>query len=242
MMNRGDNPSTHALPYIPSNSREFRTGVRRQNLRLLLWRYSLAITHLTKRALDLTIAGTMLLLCLPLFAVVAVAIYLENPGPIFFIQKRVGLNGRLFPFFKFRSMIVNAEALKAELARQNESADGVIFKMKRDPRVTIVGRFIRRFSIDELPQVLNVIRGEMSIVGPRPPVPREVEQYGFRERQRLMVKPGLTCIWQVSGRSDVPFHQQVEMDFQYIREQSLWADLALIVRTVPAVLLGKGAY
>ena len=221
---------------------KFKLSLRRQQIRLLTWRYSLAVTYFAKRCLDVVIAGTMLTLCMPIFAIVAIAIYLENPGPIFFVQKRVGLNGRLFPFLKFRSMIVNAEALKSELAKENESADGVIFKMKRDPRITRVGRLIRRFSIDELPQVLNVLRGEMSIVGPRPPVPSEVAQYNFRDRQRLMVKPGLTCIWQVSGRSDVPFHRQVDMDLEYIREQSIWADLALIIRTVPAVLLGKGAY
>jgi len=139
-------------------------------------------------------------------------------------------------------MYRDADQRKDRLAAQNDSRDGVIFKMKNDPRVTKVGRFIRRFSIDELPQVLNVLFGDLAVVGPRPPVPREVAQYTLAERRRLHVKPGLTCLWQIQGRSELPFKQQVRLDLQYIHSQSVWKDIVIILKTVPAVLLGKGAY
>jgi lipopolysaccharide/colanic/teichoic acid biosynthesis glycosyltransferase len=166
----------------------------------------------------------------------------ENPGPVFYSQTRVGHNGREFPFFKFRSMVVGADKMKDQLLEQNESGAGVIFKMKKDPRITRVGSFIRRFSIDELPQLLNVLKGDMSLVGPRPPIPREVAEYTLEDRKRLHIKPGITCIWQVSGRSDIPFDQQVELDKQYILSKSLFTDIKILVLTVPAVLTGKGAY
>jgi lipopolysaccharide/colanic/teichoic acid biosynthesis glycosyltransferase len=137
---------------------------------------------------------------------------------------------------------MGADKMKDVLLSQNESKDGVIFKMKKDPRVTRTGRFIRRFSIDELPQLLNVVKGDMSLVGPRPPVPREVALYTLEERKRLHVIPGITCIWQVSGRSDIPFKQQVQLDLEYIQSQNVFYDILLLLKTVPAVLLGKGAY
>jgi len=174
--------------------------------------------------------------------ITAIAIKLEDPGPVFFTQTRVGRFGSTFPFYKFRSMYVDAEARKAELMAQNESGDGVIFKMKNDPRITRVGKFIRRFSIDELPQLLNVLKGDLALVGPRPPVPSEVADYTLEQRKRLHVKPGITCIWQVSGRSDIPFREQVQLDLQYIRSQSLWTDILLLLKTIPAVLFGRGAY
>ncbi len=196
----------------------------------------------SKRALDITLAATGLLVLSPLLIGVAVAIFMHDRGPIFFAQTRVGKGGQPFKFWKFRSMSVNAEALKAALAQQNQHGDGRTFKMKKDPRITPVGRFIRRFSIDELPQIYNILIGEMSIVGPRPPVPQEVAQYTARDMRRLAVVPGLTCIWQVSGRSELDFEKQVELDITYIKERSFLVDMSLIARTVPAVISGRGAY
>ena len=169
-------------------------------------------------------------------------IRLESPGPVIFKQKRIGRDGRPFNFYKFRSMYIDAEQRRQELLKANESKDGVIFKMQKDPRVTRFGRFIRKFSIDELPQLFNVVVGDMSLVGPRPPLPSEVAEYTLEDRKRLTVKPGITCIWQVSGRSDIPFRQQVALDKEYIMSRSLWRDLWILLKTVPAVLTGKGAY
>jgi exopolysaccharide biosynthesis polyprenyl glycosylphosphotransferase len=195
-----------------------------------------------KRLLDITIASCALVLLSPLLLLTAVAIRLESRGPAIFAQTRVGRHGRLFRFYKFRSMVVHAEALKPNLISENESADGVTFKMRRDPRITRVGAFIRRFSIDELPQIWNVLRGDMSIVGPRPPVPNEVAEYSYTQRKRLDALPGLTCLWQVAGRSDIPFIRQVELDLEYIHTQSLWQDLRIMLATIPAVASGRGAY
>jgi lipopolysaccharide/colanic/teichoic acid biosynthesis glycosyltransferase len=139
-------------------------------------------------------------------------------------------------------MVMNADKIKDQLLEENESKDGVIFKMKKDPRVTKVGRFIRRFSIDELPQLVNVLKGDMSLVGPRPPLPREVAEYNLEDRKRLHVTPGITCLWQVGGRSDIPFSEQVELDKQYIQSKSLWQDIKILIKTIPAVISGKGAY
>jgi lipopolysaccharide/colanic/teichoic acid biosynthesis glycosyltransferase len=196
-----------------------------------------------KRALDLLLVVPALGLLAPLFAVVALAIWLHDRGPVLFWQTRVGLHGVEFGFPKFRSMRVDAEAVRAQLMETNQHGqDGVTFKMKRDPRITPVGRWIRRTSIDELPQLWCVLRGSMSLVGPRPPLVSEVARYSMKDRQRLSVVPGLTCIWQVSGRSEVPFPQQVEMDLDYIRQPSLWADILLLLKTLPAVIRGRGAY
>ena len=195
-----------------------------------------------KRATDVVGSLVALLLLSPVFAVTAAAIRGESRGPVFFRQKRVGLAGREFDFFKFRSMVINAEALKAQLAAQNESKDGVIFKMKNDPRVTRVGRFIRKFSIDELPQFINVLKGDMSLVGPRPPVPGEVVNYDNDSWNRLEVIPGLTCLWQVGGRSKIGFRDQVKLDVAYIQRQDCLFDLYLVAATVPAVLKGEGAF
>jgi exopolysaccharide biosynthesis polyprenyl glycosylphosphotransferase len=199
-------------------------------------------SYLVKRLFDIAASAVLLVLLLPVFGLVALAIRLESPGPILFRQTRVGRWGRLFTMWKFRSMYVDAEARKAALMAQNEMAGGVLFKMKNDPRVTKVGRFIRKTSIDELPQLWNVLRGEMSLVGPRPPVPAEVDEYSLSDRRRLEVIPGITCIWQISGRSEIPFEQQVELDVQYIESQSFWTDLKILLKTVPALLLGTGAY
>lgn len=196
----------------------------------------------SKRVLDCLGAGVGLLLLTPLFLLLSLLIRLDSRGPVLFSQTRVGKDGEEFRCWKFRSMFVDAEARKAELAAANEMAGGVIFKMKRDPRITRVGRFIRKASIDELPQLWNVLAGDMSLVGPRPPVPQEVAQYTPYERQRLAVKPGLTCFWQVSGRSDLPFDEQVKLDIHYTQVRCFRLDIELLLRTIPAVLFARGAY
>ena len=206
------------------------------------WVWVLATARLTKQVLDLVLGAAALLALSPLLVVVAAAIKLESRGPVFFTQTRVGRWGRLFAIWKFRSMYVDAEARKAALAATNEMAGGVTFKMRDDPRITRVGRLIRRGSIDELPQLWNVLRGDMSLVGPRPPLPSEVAEYALSDRRRLEVKPGITCLWQVSGRSEIPFDRQVELDVEYIESHTLRQDLSILLRTIPAVLLGKGAY
>ncbi len=196
----------------------------------------------SKRFLDALVSASALLFLLPLFSAVAFAIKITDFGPVFFWQERVGMHGIVFRFPKFRSMVTQAEALKLQLLAQNQHGDSVTFKMKNDPRITPIGRFIRRFSIDELPQLWCVLTGQMSLVGPRPAVPREVERYSLRDRVRLNTLPGLTCIWQVSGRSEIPFEQQVKLDEQYFLQQSLGMDLRLLAMTIPAVLNGRGAY
>ena len=196
-----------------------------------------------KRGLDLMLVLPAMVALTPLFALVALAIKLYDRGPVLFWQERVGLHGRIFKFPKFRSMCVNAEAVRAALLAANQhGSEGVTFKMKRDPRITPIGRLIRRLSIDELPQLWCVLRGQMSLVGPRPPLVSEVARYNMMERQRLSVTPGLTCIWQVNGRSEIPFPQQVLMDIDYIQQRSLGTDVKLIAQTLPAVIRGRGAY
>ena len=195
-----------------------------------------------KRFIDILASATLFLCLWPLFLGVALCIKLTDGGPVLFWQTRIGLWGKEFPFPKFRSMVVNAEALKDDILAQSDHEDSITFKMKKDPRVTWIGTIIRKLSIDELPQLWCVLRGDMSLVGPRPPVPREVAEYTLSDRRRLDAIPGLTCIWQVSGRGDIPFDEQVELDVQYIESQSIWVDIKLLFGTIPAVLLGKGAY
>ena len=206
------------------------------------WNTVVGGSALLKRLLDLVAASCAVVLLSPVFLIVALLIKKEDGGAIFFGQPRVGYRGRLFRMWKFRSMVPNADALKAKLLEANEMQGGVTFKMKNDPRVTRIGRFIRKYSIDELPQFWNVFRGEMSLVGPRPPVPKEVAEYDVDSRQRLLAKPGLTCFWQVSGRSNIDFAGQVRLDLAYIRSENIWLDIKLLLKTVPAVLLGQGAY
>jgi lipopolysaccharide/colanic/teichoic acid biosynthesis glycosyltransferase len=195
-----------------------------------------------KRGMDVCGSLAAIILLLPLFLAVAVWLKLDSPGPLFFRQVRIGLHGRPFYFYKFRSMYIDSEARRAALEKTNESKDGVIFKMKNDPRITRCGRFIRKYSIDEAPQFFNVLLGDMSLVGPRPPLPAEVAQYSLDDRKRLDILPGITCIWQISGRSDIPFREQVVLDKEYIRGQGFWKDVLILFKTVPAVLTGKGAY
>jgi exopolysaccharide biosynthesis polyprenyl glycosylphosphotransferase len=193
-----------------------------------------------KRIIDIVASSLALAMLLPLLTLTAVAIKLTSRGPVLFRQQRVGRHGRAFDMLKFRSMVQNAEALKAKLAAQNEQA-GPVFKMRVDPRVTRIGRVIRKYSIDELPQLINVLRGDMSIVGPRPPLATEVAKYEAWQRRRLSVRPGLTCVWQVSGRNQIGFEEWMLLDMRYIDHWSLAQDFQLILKTLPVVFTGRGA-
>jgi len=194
-----------------------------------------------KRTIDLAITTVGMIVLLPIMALVALAIKLDSSGPAIFVQKRIGKNGNSFNTFKFRSMVLEAENLREDLADFNE-ADGPLFKMRDDPRLTRTGRWIRRFSLDELPQIFNVLRGEMSLVGPRPALPEEVDAYESWHRKRLEVTPGLTGMWQVSGRSNLSFDEMVMLDIYYVENWSPFLDLSILLRTIPKVLSGEGAY
>jgi exopolysaccharide biosynthesis polyprenyl glycosylphosphotransferase len=194
-----------------------------------------------KRVLDVLVAFWLLVALAPVLTVIALLVRLDSPGPVIFRQIRVGRNGRYFRFLKFRGMVEDAEARLREVECFNE-ADGPIFKMREDPRVTRVGRVLRRTSLDELPQLWNVLRGEMSLVGPRPPLPSEVDRYEPWQRNRLLTKPGMTGLWQTSGRSDIGFERMVQLDLQYIEHWSLWLDLRILLATIGVVFRGVGAY
>jgi lipopolysaccharide/colanic/teichoic acid biosynthesis glycosyltransferase len=184
---------------------------------------------------------TGLVLFAPLFFLLMIAVKLTSRGPIFFVQDRCGFGGRVFRFYKFRTMVEDAEQRKAELEHLNEMK-GPVFKIARDPRITKLGALLRKTSLDELPQLLNVLKGDMSLVGPRPPTPDEVERYDARQVQRLGVMPGITGLWQVSGRSDVPdFEKWVELDLEYARQSSFWLDIRILLKTVVVVLMTRGA-
>ena len=198
------------------------------------------IYEISKRAIDIIGAGSGLLLLSPVIAIVACAVKFTSKGPIFFSQKRVGKNGKLFDMYKFRSMVVNAEELKEKLAHQNEMS-GPMFKMKDDPRVTKVGKFIRKTSLDELPQLWNVLKGDMSLVGPRPSLPKEVKQFEEWMYKRLTVKPGLTCYWQVSGRNNIDFEDWMKLDISYVEDRNLWIDIKLIFKTILVLFGDKNA-
>ena len=192
--------------------------------------------EVTKRIIDIVGSFIGLIVLSPLMLIVSILIKLESKGEVIFKQKRVGLNGREFYMYKFRSMVINAEELKAELESQNEMS-GPMFKMKDDPRITKIGKFIRKTSIDELPQLINVIKGEMSLVGPRPSLPKEVAKFEEWMNERLLVKPGLTCYWQVSGRNNIDFEDWMKLDIKYVRERNFWLDIKLILKTI-LVLFG----
>lgn len=194
-----------------------------------------------KRILDLVISVIALILLSPLFLITIIAIRLDSPGKAMYVSDRLTKDGKVFKMYKFRSMYEDADERLQALMEHNEIKDGPAFKMKDDPRITRVGRFIRKTSIDELPQLINIIRGEMAIVGPRPPLPWEVEQYTPYQYQRLGVIQGLTCFWQCSGRNDIGFQEWVELDLKYIRERSLWTDFKIICKTFGAVFTMKGA-
>lgn len=203
--------------------------------------HSEALSLKLKRTFDFSAGLAALLLASPIFLLVAIMIKLEDRGPVFFRQTRIGARGAPFQMWKFRSMVVDAEARLAAI-REASERDGVCFKMKRDPRVTWVGSWLRRLSLDELPQLINIVQGTMSVVGPRPALPGEVLTYDYTSRERLSGTPGLTCTWQVSGRADIPFDRQVTLDVDYLRSRSMLQDFILIARTVPAVLTARGAY
>ena len=193
-----------------------------------------------KRLIDIVISLFLLILCLPLFIILPITIKATSPGPVFFKQRRVGFNGRIFTMLKFRTMAKDAESMKTDLMDLNV-LKGPVFKIKNDPRATKVGRFLRKSSIDEIPQLINVLKGEMSLVGPRPPIPDEVDQYKLDDRRRLSMKPGITCLWQVCGRNEIPFEEWMKLDRQYIDQWSLWLDFKILLKTIPAVLKGVGA-
>lgn len=199
------------------------------------------LNQVTKRIIDLVIASLGLVLAAPLMALVALVIKLDSPGPVLFPQERVGKNGQLFTLYKFRSMVENAEQQQDALRGLNE-ANGPLFKMKADPRTTLVGRWLRRLSLDELPQLYNVLRGEMSLIGPRPPLPTEVAQYQEWHKRRLEVSPGMTGLWQVSGRSELTFDEMALLDIYYVENWSLGLDTKILLQTIPRVIMGSGAY
>jgi lipopolysaccharide/colanic/teichoic acid biosynthesis glycosyltransferase len=215
----------------------------------LSWQVVVHASLFLKRAFDIVVGLLAMLLLAPLFLLIALLVKLDG-GPVFFRQTRIGRLGREFKMLKFRSMCVDAEARLKDLLAHNEKASGVTFKMKADPRITRIGRLLRKSSLDELPQFWNVLRGEMSLVGPRPPIPREVALYTQADRRRFLAKPGITCLWQVGERQGglleigdrnvIDFPEQVTLDVRYIESQSFWRDLLILVKTVPAILFGKG--
>lgn len=202
---------------------------------------NLRVYEICKRIIDIIGAGLGLILLSPIIAIVACAVKFTSKGPVFFSQKRVGKNGELFEMYKFRSMVVNAEELKENLEEQNEMS-GPMFKIKDDPRITKVGKFIRKTSIDELPQLWNVLKGDMSLVGPRPSLPKEVEQFDNWMFKRLSVRPGLTCYWQVSGRNNIDFEDWMKLDVKYVDERNIWIDIKLIFKTVFVLFGDKNAH
>jgi len=214
---------------------------RRVGLRRLAWRWFVEGSDAVKRSVDIAGSLTALIVLTPLLIPVGIFVRLDG-GPVLFAQTRVGQFGRLFKMLKFRSMRPDAEQHLAALLAANQHGDNITFKIKQDPRVTRIGRWLRRFSLDELPQFYNVLIGDMSLVGPRPPVPREVALYSLADRRRLHAKPGITCTWQVSGRAEIDFPGQVLLDVNYIESQSLGQDLRILAKTPKAVVFGSGAY
>ena len=196
---------------------------------------------LLKRAVDLVVSVAGMILILPVFLIVAAVIKFSSKGPIFFRQRRMGLNGRVFTCYKFRSMLKGASKKLDEFKHLNEM-DGPVFKIKKDPRITFVGMFLRKISLDELPQLFNIFMGNMSLVGPRPPIPSEVKKYELWQRRRLSMRPGLTCLWQISGRNKISFDRWMELDLQYIDTWSLWLEFKILIKTIPVVAFGIGAH
>lgn len=213
---------------------------RRENMREVYANKSKAY-KITKRVFDCVLSTVALVVLSPIFLVTALCIKLEDGGPVFFVQPRAGKDLKHFKMYKFRSMYVNADAKLKDLLKDNEQT-GHAFKIKNDPRITKVGRVIRKLSIDELPQLLNIIKGDMSIVGPRPILTWQMEECSPYEQQRLIVQPGLTCYWQISGRANIKWEQWVEMDLDYIQNMSVWTDIKMILKTVPAVFTGEGGF
>ena len=219
-------------------------------LKRAFWEWRFQLPAIAKRTVDILVAGSLLAMLLPVLGIIALLVKADG-GPVLFRQRRVGYRGREFEMLKFRSMVVNAEARLAEVLKLNEKASGITFKARNDPRITPIGKILRKTSLDEQPQLMNVLRGEMSLVGPRPALPREVAQYTAADQLRLLGAPGLTCLWQVGERNGrlleigdrnaIDFPEQVALDVRYIEHRSLWKDLWLMLKTLPAVLFGKGA-
>ncbi len=234
-----------AIPEVPpvvvSSALRRLYHTTRVKLKIMLWNLVVVSRAPVKRAFDIMGASFFLIAFSPIFLITYLAIKLQDGGPAIFTQIRVGKWGKHFKFYKFRSMVMNAEDLKSKLMELNEMQGGVTFKMKNDPRITHVGRIIRKLSIDELPQLWCVLKGDMSLVGPRPPLPNEVEQYENHHHYRLDSIPGITCIWQVSGRNQIKFEDQVKLDVQYIHRRSMREDLKILLQTVKAVLTARGA-
>ncbi len=235
------------LPDWQIHQLKFQPSVAALNIEDFAGMPTMSLSSVSRRVFQLTLKDALdrcsaflgLLALSPLFAYIAVTIKLTSKGPVFFKQERSGLNGRTFQLYKFRSMVVNAEELRKGLEDQNEQ-EGPVFKIAKDPRITWIGSLLRKTSLDELPQLINVLKGEMSLVGPRPPLPAEVEQYDPWQRRRLSMKPGITCIWQVSGRNQIGFEQWMRMDLEYIDKWSLSLDFKLLLKTLPAVVFGTG--
>ncbi len=198
--------------------------------------------RLMKRIMDIMVSLIMLIILSPLLTAVALLVKLTDFGPVFFKQIRIGKYGREFTAYKYRSMVADADKMVESVVNMSHHEDSISYKVKKDPRVTWIGRIIRKTSIDELPQLWNVLKGDMSLVGPRPHVHREVDQYTLDDRKRLHVTPGITCIWQISGRADIAFPEQLQLDLEYIRSQGLWTDIKILAKTIPAVITAKGAY
>lgn len=236
-----DKKAQQMLDFYGTGKFDTLRSTQRLRFQLISWVIRKKTGNFLKRLFDITVASSVIILASPIMLATAAAIKLESPGSVFFRQARVGKFGKIFYCYKFRSMSQDAEERKEELLDLNE-VDDVMFKIKNDPRITRVGSFIRKVSIDELPQLFNVINGDMSLVGPRPNVPNEVNQYKFEQYHRLSVTPGITGLPQVSGRSNLEFKRWIELDFQYIEEQSLLKDIEILLRTIPAVLFGEGAY
>lgn len=226
--------AAQAVTVEPSKNRQ------RNNMRSIYMHKS-SFYLLLKRLGDIVLSLCALIVLSPVFLATALAIKLEDGGPVFFVQPRAGKDMKSFMMYKFRSMYKDADKHFHELLNQNEQT-GHAFKIKQDPRITKVGRFIRKYSIDELPQLLNILKGDMSIVGPRPILTFQMEECDEYDRQRLIVRPGLTCYWQIGGRADIEWAEWVELDLDYIEQMSIWTDIKLIVKTIPAVLKGEGAY
>lgn len=200
-----------------------------------------AMYAIAKRAFDLVVGSVVVVMLIPILPLIAIMIKLDSRGPVFFKQDRVGKDGKIFKFYKFRSMVHRADESRGELTQKNEQ-DGPVFKIRSDPRITSVGRFLRRSSMDEIPQMFNVLKGDMSIVGPRPPLPGEVANYQPWHMGRLSVKPGITCLWQISGRSQIGFNEWMRLDMEYLKTRSFKTDLLIFLKTIPAVIARKGAY
>lgn len=247
MPNTSTNPKPEIDPRLLGNFATFQSGAglwrlkARVVFRRFAWSCVVGGADAFKRFLDIVLSAVAIMMLSPIMAVIALLVKMDG-GPVIFAQTRVGRWGREFKMFKFRSMRPDAEKRLAEVLAANQHTGGVTFKIKKDPRITRIGAYLRRYSLDELPQFFNVFLGDMSLVGPRPPVPREVALYTLADRRRLAVKPGITCIWQISGRAEIDFPGQVSLDVRYIESQSLLQDIRILLRTIPAVIFGSGAY